>query len=173
MADGRVVNEGEVISIDGATGEVFLGEMPVKAANFAEEKELNELLGWADELRRLGVWANADYPRDAIKAREYGAEGIGLCRTEHMFMETERLPIVQKMILAAPEATRLSAAVAKAKDEVAASNGDKKSAAEARLAELEKQAAGPIAEYRSALDACSRSRRATSSGSSGRWRGCR
>ncbi len=153
MADGRVVNEGEVISIDGATGEVFQGEMPVKAANFAEEKELNELLGWADQFRRLGVWANADYPRDAIKAREHGAEGIGLCRTEHMFMETERLPLVQKMILAAPEAARLSAAVEKAKAELESANGDKMAAAEERLADLEKQAAGPVGEYKEALDA--------------------
>jgi pyruvate, orthophosphate dikinase len=152
-ADGRLVNEGEVISIDGATGEVFLGEIPVKAANFAEEKELNELLGWADEFKRLGVWANADYPRDAIKAREHGAQGIGLCRTEHMFMETERLPIVQKMILAAPEAARLSALLDKTKGEVETSSGEKKAAAEARLAELKKQSVGPIGEYTSALDA--------------------
>ena len=152
-ADGTVVNEGEVISIDGATGEVFQGEIPVKAANFAEEKELNELLRWADERRRLGVWANADYPRDALKAREHGAQGIGLCRTEHMFMETDRLPIVQKMILAAPEATRLSVALSKARAELAAAPSDKKGQAEARVRDLEKQAAGPVGEYRSALDA--------------------
>ncbi|HEX9017399.1 MAG TPA: putative PEP-binding protein, partial [Chloroflexota bacterium] len=151
-ADGAVINEGEVISIDGATGEVFKGEIPVKAANFAEEKDLNELLGWADDLKRLGVWANADYPRDAIKAREHGAKGIGLCRTEHMFMETERLPIVQRMILAAPEAARLSAAVEKAKAEANSASADKKAAAEARVAELEKQAAGPVGEYGGALD---------------------
>ena len=60
----------------------------------------SKLLAWADGFRRLGVWANADYPRDAERARGYGAEGIGLCRTEHMFFETERLPIVQRMILA-------------------------------------------------------------------------
>ncbi len=57
-------------------------------------------MSWADEIRTFGVWANADYPRDAERAREYGATGIGLCRTEHMFFETERLPIVQKMIMA-------------------------------------------------------------------------
>ncbi len=61
---------------------------------------LIKLLSWADEFRRLGVWANADYPRDAERAREYGAQGIGLCRTEHMFFEAERMPIVQKMIMA-------------------------------------------------------------------------
>ncbi len=58
-----------------------------------------KLLGWADEYRKLGVWTNADYPKDAKRAREYGAEGIGLCRTEHMFLETERLPFVRKMIM--------------------------------------------------------------------------
>ena len=61
---------------------------------------LLKLLEWADEIRTLGVWANADYPRDAERAREYGATGIGLCRTEHMFFEAERMPVVQKMIMA-------------------------------------------------------------------------
>src|SRR6266550_2621426 len=72
----------------------------------AINKDLNQLLTWADARRRLGVWANADYPRDAKVARSYGAQGIGLCRTEHMFMEQERLPIVQKMILSADEKER-------------------------------------------------------------------
>ncbi|HEY7125531.1 MAG TPA: pyruvate, phosphate dikinase [Ktedonobacterales bacterium] len=95
-----MIREGDAISIDGATGEVFRGEIPTVEANFKEEKDLQELLGWADAFRRLGVWANADYPRDASRSVEFGAEGIGLCRTEHMFMEQERLPIVQQMILA-------------------------------------------------------------------------
>ena len=68
-----------------------------------------KLLGWADEVRTLGVWANADYPVDAERARRYGAKGIGLCRTEHMFFEAERLPIVQKMIIAATRAERREA----------------------------------------------------------------
>src|SRR5437879_11695257 len=72
----------------------------------AMNKGLHQLWAWADARRRLGVWANADYPRDAKVARSYGAEGIGLCRTEHMFMEQERLPFVQKMILAADEKER-------------------------------------------------------------------
>src|SRR6202140_1750828 len=70
------------------------------------KKAITTLLTWAAPRRRLGVWANADYPRDAKVARSYGAQGIGLCRTEHMFMEQERLPIVQKMILAADEKER-------------------------------------------------------------------
>ena len=151
-AGGKVVKEGDVISIDGATGEVFLGEISVRAASFAEENDLNQLLRWADEKRRLGVWANADYPRDASKAREFGAEGIGLCRTEHMFMETDRLPVVQKMILAAPEAARLSVAVEKARADVAAAPAERKEQLEARLAEVEKEAAGPIGDFTSALE---------------------
>jgi pyruvate,orthophosphate dikinase len=98
-ADGTVLKEMDAISIDGTTGEVFAGIIPTTAPNLAKEKELTALLGWADDIRRLEVWANADYPRDAKRARGFGAQGIGLCRTEHMFMESERLPIVQRMIL--------------------------------------------------------------------------
>jgi pyruvate,orthophosphate dikinase len=95
-----VVHEGDDISIDGATGEVFAGVIRTVDPDFEKEVDLKTLLGWADNVRKLGVWANADYPRDARRAVVFGAEGIGLCRTEHMFMEQERLPIVQKMILA-------------------------------------------------------------------------
>ena len=102
-----MVKEGDVISINGTTGEVILGAVPMIEPEMSPE--LRTLLGWADELRRLGVWANADYPRDALKAREFGAEGIGLCRTEHMFFEEERLPIVRQMILAENQAARQDA----------------------------------------------------------------
>ena len=103
------VREGEWISLDGGTGEVFLGQLPTQDPDFEHETELITLLKWADEVRKLGVWANADYPKDAERARRYGAEGIGLCRTEHMFFEEERLPIVQEMIMATSKARRLSA----------------------------------------------------------------
>jgi pyruvate,orthophosphate dikinase len=103
----RIVKEGDFISLDGGSGEVFAGTISTIEPDFSKEVDLVTLLKWADEARRLGVWANGDYPRDAIKAREFGAEGIGLCRTEHMFFETERLPIVQEMILAASEATAI------------------------------------------------------------------
>ncbi|MGD8854822.1 MAG: PEP-utilizing enzyme, partial [Chloroflexota bacterium] len=93
-----VIKEGEWISIDGTLGLVYQGKLPTFVPDI-NNPYLIKLLGWADEFRRLGVWANADYPRDAQRAREYGAEGIGLCRTEHMFFETERLPIVQQMIM--------------------------------------------------------------------------
>ncbi len=79
---------------------VYQGAIKTVEANYDDEHDLHTLLAWADETRKLGVWANADYPRDAERAINFGAEGIGLCRTEHMFMEQERLPIVQEMILA-------------------------------------------------------------------------
>src|SRR2546429_314216 len=104
--DGKVIKEGEAISIDGTTGEVFAGELPTIAANFREEEELIELLSWADKKRKLGVWVNADTPGECRLARELGAEGVGLARTEHMFREAERLPIVQDMILANDTAGR-------------------------------------------------------------------
>ena len=100
-SDGRVINEGDDLSIDGTSGEVYAGLIPTSEASYKDETALIELLGWADGVRKLGVWANADYPRDAERAIEFGAEGIGLCRTEHMFFEEVRLPIVQRMILAA------------------------------------------------------------------------
>lgn len=94
-----VVKEGEWLSIDGTTGEVFLGKITtVKPTGL--EGPVAELLKWADEFRKLGVRANADVPRDAKVAREFGAEGIGLCRTEHMFFEADRIPKVRRMIVA-------------------------------------------------------------------------
>ncbi len=96
---GVTVKEGEWISLDGTTGEVFVGQLGLTTPDLSEQKELMTLLEWADEISRLQVWANADYPVDARRARTYGAKGIGLCRTEHMFFETERLPDVQKMIM--------------------------------------------------------------------------
>lgn len=102
----KVVREGDYISLDGGTGEVFMGQIPRVEPKWEKEKELQTLLSWADEFRRLGVWANADYPRDAQRAREFGAQGIGLCRTEHMFFEEERRPIVVKMVLAEDEEER-------------------------------------------------------------------
>ncbi len=100
-----VVKEGDWVSIDGTTGEVYRGQVETMVPDI-KDPWLLKLLSWADEYRRLGVWANADYPQDASRAREYGAEGIGLCRTEHMFFETERLPHVQKMIMTEVQAER-------------------------------------------------------------------
>ena len=99
VGEDLVVEEGDWISLDGTQGIVYLGKLPTVVPDI-KNPYLLKLLSWADEFRKLGVWANADYPRDAERAREYGAEGIGLCRTEHMFFEAERMPIVQKMIMA-------------------------------------------------------------------------
>ena len=104
-AGGTRVAEGDMISIDGTTGEIYAGELPTIEARYEDEHDLATLLDWADGVRRLQVWANADYPRDAERARAFGAQGIGLCRTEHMFFEEDRLPTVQRMILAATRAT--------------------------------------------------------------------
>jgi pyruvate,orthophosphate dikinase len=103
----KVVHEGDYISIDGSTGSVFEGKIPTIEAHFDEESDLVTLLKWADEVRKLGVWANADNAKDAARARSFGAEGIGLCRTEHMFFEEERRPIVVKMIMSDDEVDRL------------------------------------------------------------------
>jgi len=100
VGSDMVIKEGDDISIDGATGEVFAGIIKTVDPDYDKEVDLKQVLSWADQYRRLGVWANADYPRDAKRAVTFGAQGIGLCRTEHMFMEQERLPIVQRMILA-------------------------------------------------------------------------
>jgi pyruvate,orthophosphate dikinase len=98
------LTEGDVITIDGGSGEVILGEVPLVPPQPGEAFET--ILGWADELRRLRVRANADTPEDAAKARAFGAEGIGLCRTEHMFMAEERLPVMREMIMAGGEEER-------------------------------------------------------------------
>jgi pyruvate, orthophosphate dikinase len=112
--DGRTIRlgdaelaEGDVVTIDGGTGEVIVGEVDLVAPQIDESFET--LLGWADGVRRLRVRANADTPEDATKAREFGAEGIGLCRTEHMFMAEERLPVVRRMIMARGEEERREA----------------------------------------------------------------
>ncbi|HEX2996145.1 MAG TPA: pyruvate, phosphate dikinase, partial [Anaerolineales bacterium] len=122
--NGKTIKEGEWISVDGTSGEVYTGKLTLTAPSLEEQTDLLTLLKWADEIcarpgirpavnnaptRGLQVWANADYPKDARRARSYGAVGIGLCRTEHMFFEPERLPIVQRMILAESSAERTKA----------------------------------------------------------------
>jgi pyruvate,orthophosphate dikinase len=116
-ANGQTLKEGDWVSVDGAKGEAIIGQISMVTPKFEEQADLVTLLKWADEVsarktralnsktgaanaRGLQVWANADYPKDAERARAFGAQGIGLCRTEHMFFEEVRLPIVQRMILA-------------------------------------------------------------------------
>jgi len=105
-ANGTNLSEGDWISLDGTTGEVFAGRISTIAPDMQRETELLTLLGWADETRTIGVWANADTPEEVARARSLGASGVGLVRTEHMFREEGRPPFVQEMILAAPDAKR-------------------------------------------------------------------
>jgi pyruvate,orthophosphate dikinase len=105
---GQVFKEGDWISLDGTTGRVIKGKLNTVAAK-PDDPELMTLMGWAEPFRRLKVRANADIPRDAIQARAFGAEGIGLCRTEHMFFEKDRLPHMRAMILANNEKDRRTA----------------------------------------------------------------
>jgi pyruvate,orthophosphate dikinase len=104
VVNGRTVREGEDISIDGTTGGVYYGRLQTERPKLDKLSEAHELLAWADQTRRLGVWANADTPADAAQAVALGAEGIGLCRTEHMFLHPERLPAVRQMLLNAEAA---------------------------------------------------------------------
>jgi len=106
---GRVVKEGDVISIDGGTGEVFWGEIHTLEVEYEKQEILVELLSWADEIRTLGVRTNADYPTDAQRAVAFGAEGIGLCRTEHMFFEEFARQQVVRMIMAETDEERQDA----------------------------------------------------------------
>jgi len=105
--DGQTIHEGDIISVDGSTGDVFLQQLPLIAPDVSGH--FGTLMEWCDEYRRLDVRANADNPRDARQALEFGAQGIGLCRTEHMFFEADRLPIVRDMILAKSDAQREAA----------------------------------------------------------------
>ncbi len=104
---GNVVYAGDQITVDGSSGNVIVGQAPLIAGQVT--KELETLLSWADQQRRLQVWTNADTPQEAEQARGFGAQGIGLCRTEHMFREEDRLPIFQDMILAENEPDRRTA----------------------------------------------------------------
>ena len=105
--EGKIYHEGDVITLDGSTGEVFGEGLPLVPPQLGEDFET--VVGWADDVRRMGVRANADNATDAAKARELGAQGIGLCRTEHMFMAADRLPAVRRMILADNDDERAAA----------------------------------------------------------------
>jgi pyruvate,orthophosphate dikinase len=143
--------EGDPISLDGSTGEVFLGALPTVEVRFEDQAGLQRILEWADRARRLQVWTNADKPEEAALARRYGAQGIGLCRTEHMFREGDRLEIVRDAILVAFEATR-----AKERREAGEELSAEQSAAverfDAAMAKLEELQAG---DFRGILEAMS------------------
>ena len=111
-SNGKTINRGDWISIDGSSGEVMVGQVATRSATFT--REFSQLMGWADKVRKLKVRTNSDTPHDSDVARKFGAEGIGLCRTEHMFFEGDRIVAVREMILADDEAGR-RAALAKLK----------------------------------------------------------
>jgi len=161
---GRTLGEGDPISIDGSTGEVILSEMPTspsevlqvvagkkKPAQSALYRKFERLLGWADEIRRLGIRANADIPRDAKVAFAFGARGIGLCRTEHMFFAEDRLPHVVKMILAAARGQRGLDVTRRLRDRLKEAKGHQAAAIRQELARHQKEYGRAIADYQGAL----------------------
>ncbi len=152
LIHGVTVSEEQVLTIDGTAGAVLLGMIPAAEAEFFAE--LTEFLSWADAARRLRVRTNADTPADAAKAIEFGAEGIGLCRTEHMFLQKDRLPVVQEMLLATADAKRLEAEADALKKDLEQSDnaaGEKRAALDDRLHDVLGRMEGPMGHYRGAL----------------------
>jgi pyruvate,orthophosphate dikinase len=161
---GRALSEGDPISIDGSTGEVMLAAVPTTASEviqvvegkLAPEKspiyqKFEKLLGWADEVRRLGIRANADVPRDARIAFGFGARGIGLCRTEHMFFGEERLPHVVKMILSAARGQRGIDLTKRIKEQLKDAKGHRAAELRNELAKVQKEYGKYVADYTTAL----------------------
>jgi pyruvate,orthophosphate dikinase len=149
VVDGKTVREGDWISLDGSTGKVYLGQAPTIEAKVGGE--FAAFMKWADDLRRLKVRANADVPRDAKQAREFGAEGIGLCRTEHMFFAEDRLNWVVQMIMSAPEAKALRAKLAAAESALEGADRVSGKRMKAEAAEIRRQLAAPEKAYRQAI----------------------
>jgi pyruvate,orthophosphate dikinase len=147
---GVTVREGQLLTIDGSTGAVLLGVVPTQAPEIFPE--LETFLSWADEARRLKVRANADTPTDAATAISFGAEGIGLCRTEHMFLEKTRLPVVRQMILAAHEAKVLEAQADALKKDLEGAAGAKRQNLEEALNDALGRMEGPMGRYLGALE---------------------
>jgi pyruvate,orthophosphate dikinase len=148
---GVEFKEGDWVSLDGTTGDLYLGQLPTVSARFEDQTELRTILGWADEIRRLGVWTNADKPEEAAQARSWGAQGIGLCRTEHMFREGDRLEIVRGAILVANAATRAKAKQASG-DELDADERDAIATFDAAMAKLEQLQQGDFEGIFKAMD---------------------
>jgi pyruvate, orthophosphate dikinase len=146
---GKRFTKDDTISLNGSTGEVLEGSVPTLEPEVADEFKL--FMDWADAARKIGVRANADIPRDALQARKFGAEGIGLCRTEHMFFASERLPYVQQMILFAPIAKRLRTELARMETEAAASGAADREEWQARLTAKRIELSGPQGKLDEAL----------------------
>ena len=147
--DGRAIREGDWIAIDGSTGRVMLGEVPTIDAEVSGE--FGEFMAMADRFRRLRVRSNADIPRDALKAREFGAEGIGLCRTEHMFFDEQRLPHVVRMIMAAPRVKAIRTRLDEREKQLENASGAEARKLKPEVAALRKELAGPLKDYKGAL----------------------
>jgi len=161
---GKTLREGDSISIDGSTGEVILKALPTSASEVIQVVEgrlqpeqspiyqkFEKLLGWADEVRRLGIRANADVPKDAKVAFGFGARGIGLCRTEHMFFGAERLPHVVKMILAAARGQRGIDLTRRLKERLKEAKGGQAAEIKKELAKVEKEYGKHVKDYTTAL----------------------
>ncbi|HYL40291.1 MAG TPA: putative PEP-binding protein, partial [Candidatus Binatus sp.] len=148
---GIEFKEGDWLSLDGTTGDLYVGQLPTVSARFEDQPELRTILGWADEIRRLGVWTNADKPEEAAQARSWGAQGIGLCRTEHMFREGDRLEIVRGAILVANAATRAKGKAA-AGQSLDAEEGEAISTFDAAMAKLEQLQQGDFEGIFKAMD---------------------
>jgi len=148
-ADGVTVREGDWITLDGSTGRVLMGAVPTIEATVSGE--FGQFMAMVDRHRRLGVRANADVPRDATKAREFGAEGIGLCRTEHMFFAEERLPHVVKMIMAAPRVKALQDRIGIREKALAGASPAEAKALRGEVAKLRRELAEPLKDYAGSL----------------------
>jgi pyruvate, orthophosphate dikinase len=148
-ANGVAVKEGDWITLDGSTGRVITGQVPLIAPEVSGN--FKTLMEWVNECRKLGVRANADTPRDATVAREFGAEGIGLCRTEHMFFEGDRIDSVRQMILSSGDYKALEVQLNAAKAELEKASKDKKADAKKRVKEIEKKIKRPSELYHGAL----------------------
>ena len=152
-ARGKTISEGDIISIDGATGEVFIGELPHVDPSSDELAELNTLLAWADEVRTLEVWANADTPEDAQRARQNGAEGIGLCRTEHMFFAEDRIHHIQALLAVGPQASKLIREAHELEKALASAPASERVSLQERLVEAQKtvELSEEVAEFHTEL----------------------
>jgi pyruvate,orthophosphate dikinase len=161
---GKTLKEGDAMAIDGSTGEVMLGQVPTSPSEVIQvvqgklkpEKSVlyqkfSKLLGWADEIRRLGIRANADIPRDAKVAFAFGARGIGLCRTEHMFFAEDRLPHVVKMILAAARGQKGLDLTRRLKERLREARGGQATELRKELAKVQKEYGKFVADYTAAL----------------------
>ncbi|MDR4509927.1 MAG: pyruvate, phosphate dikinase [Candidatus Brocadiaceae bacterium] len=148
IVDKKIVKKGEYISLDGSSGEVMLGQVPTIDPTLSNDFAV--LMKWADEIRKLKIRTNADTPDDAKKARDFGAEGIGLCRTEHMFFGEQRIDSVRQMILSAPDVKNLKVRIAFMEEEAEKATNQTGSKGK-DLAKAKQELKGPLALYTSAL----------------------